>query len=268
MVHNSERSVGALQAHRQRHGSRRRGLCVLSFVFGTFPALLSAQSVAGRVLEEESSRPLPGVEVRLLDPAGQMAGRTLSNAEGHFSLRVERPGAYTLTAGVFGYHDHQRDVEVPGSDIRGLAVVLKPQPIQLEGITGRAARMGEHHEMSYAGFYMRARESPSIGSNRVILRTDPEFDVIATVRDLLYNFRPAEIGCPPITFWNGFSIVTPVDEFLDISSTMVEGIEYYRDLTSLPLSVRGEPAIAGARMSRIRRCGVLLIWPRRSGAGL
>lgn len=123
-------------------------------------------------------------------------------------------------------------VEVRESGFLRLKVVLEPRPIPLDGVTGRANRPGEHHEMSYAGFYMRHRESPSVGSNRVILRTDPELRVIATVLDLLYNFRPAEIGCPPIIFWNGFSIgKMPPDEYLDISSNMVEGIEYYRDLT-------------------------------------
>lgn len=253
------------------HGARLVDHMVLLFLPLFTASATAGQGVRGQVVEEQSSRPLAGVEVRLHDDSGGHVARTLSNAEGQFWLEVERPGRYTLSAQSFGYQTRRVDeIDVDGTGLRRLTVVLEPRPIPLEGVRGRANRPGEHHEMSYAGLYMRHRESPSIGSNRVILRTDPEFRVIATVRDLLYNFRPAGIGCGPFVFWNGFyrgwarPDSVQADEYLDISSNMVEGIEYYRDLTSIPLSIRSEPAIVGQPISTIRRCGVLLIWPRRS----
>lgn len=231
----------------------------------------AAQEVVGTVFEEGSSRLLPGVEIQLFDSTGEQIARTLSNAYGRFGLTVERPGPYVLTAQSFGYRRHRMDeVEIPDAGVVTVTVSLRSEPIALDGITGTVHRRREFHEMSYAGFYARHRESHSVGSNRVILRTDPEFDVVATVRDLLYNFRPSAVECGPFLFWNGFYIGRAmrdsirVNDYLDTAASMVEGIEYYRDLTSIPLSIRGEPGITGEKLSTIRRCGVLVIWPRRS----
>jgi hypothetical protein len=72
----------------------RRLLAVLALSLA--PALASAQSVAGRVLEATTRRPLGGVTVTLVDSAGHAAARTYTLADGIFYLDAPSPGSYAL----------------------------------------------------------------------------------------------------------------------------------------------------------------------------
>jgi hypothetical protein len=55
-----------------------------------------AQVVRGRVTERQSSTPVPGVLLTLLDSAGRSAAEALSNALGDYSVRAPVPGRYRL----------------------------------------------------------------------------------------------------------------------------------------------------------------------------
>lgn len=227
------------------------------------PAALGAQAITGRVVDAESRDPIAGAEVRLLDSAAVVVARELSNAEGGFAFGKLRPGGYQLEVEQFGYEARRTEpLELDEEGIRGLEVMLHPAAIPLEEIrvTSRLRRM--RHEPTYAGLYARHATSPPMGNNRVILRTDPEFIATMSVRDLLYEFTPSM--CEPLVFWHGF-LVRPrafARDFLEVSTAHVEGIEYYRNFASMPLSYRGD--LAGVSPSTIRRCGVIAIWPRRS----
>jgi hypothetical protein len=249
-------------------------LVVSALLVTSMPAVVSAQTLTGVVVDATSRRPVPGAEVRLLDGENAVA-QALSTAEGGFALSGMAPGAYVLTVERFGYQPHRSDTLRLGEDeVRRLTVEFAPEALPLEElrVTARVRRM--RHEPTYAGFYARHADSPPMGSNRVLLRTDPEFEVATSVLDLLENFPRAR--CAPYVFWNGFYVgrATPRDSYarslLDVSVRDIEGIEHYRDFASLPMSYRGDlfaaPYRSGGQVTarNVRRCGVIAIWPRRS----
>ncbi|HVH12393.1 MAG TPA: carboxypeptidase-like regulatory domain-containing protein, partial [Longimicrobium sp.] len=67
------------------------------------PALLSAQTVQGRVTEAGSERAVPGAIVLLVDSAGARAGATLSDPEGEYRLTARTGGTYRLRVVRVGY---------------------------------------------------------------------------------------------------------------------------------------------------------------------
>lgn len=98
---------------------------------------LAAQSVAGRLAEEGSGRPIEGAVVVLLDEAGAQRTGTLTDASGRFSLRAPGPGHYRLRAERIGFRgtlsppfglaageEAERDLAAPAEAIRlgGVAV--------------------------------------------------------------------------------------------------------------------------------------------------
>lgn len=244
-------------------------LCLATLI--ATPTAAPAQILTGRVMEAGSERAVAGVEVRLLGDSAVVA-RELTRVDGRFRFRDLVPGTYRVEVERFGYHTRRTEpLELAADGIRHVAIELEPEAIPLEEltVTSRIRRM--RHEATYAGLYARHATSPSLGNNRVLLRTDPEFDNAMSVRDLLYNFRPSRCRAPWV-FWHGFLAAGPGDRYeyaldlLEVSVSNVEGIEYYRDFASMPLSYRGDAGYLKAPLSpsAIRRCGVVAIWPRRS----
>jgi hypothetical protein len=57
---------------------------------------LAAQQVTGRVLDDDTNAPLAGALVELLDEDREPHDRTLTDAQGEFSLEAPEPGPYRL----------------------------------------------------------------------------------------------------------------------------------------------------------------------------
>lgn len=246
-------------------------LCLAPLTTAT-PSAASGQTLTGRVVDPGSERAVPGVEVRVLGDAARVVARTLTHADGRFLFSDLAPGAYRVEVERFGYRTQRTEpLELAEDEVRHVDIQLEPEAIPLEEltVTSRIRRM--RHKATYAGLYARHATSPPLGNNRVLLRTDPEFDNVMSVRDLLYNFRPGRCSVPWV-FWHGFLAAGPsfrreyARNLLDVSVSNVEGIEYYRDFASMPLSFRGDFGFLKEPLppSAIRRCGVIAIWPRRS----
>lgn len=67
------------------------------------PTLLAGQSVRGIVSDRNTSAPLPGVVLLLLDGTGSTVGRALSNELGEYTVTALRPGAHRLRALRIGF---------------------------------------------------------------------------------------------------------------------------------------------------------------------
>ena len=67
------------------------------------PWLAGAQSVRGTAVERSGNAPIGGVVVLLLDPAGQVAARALTNERGEYRLIPGAPGTYRVRTLRIGY---------------------------------------------------------------------------------------------------------------------------------------------------------------------
>jgi hypothetical protein len=89
------------------------------------PAYASAQSIRGAVVGRADSVPVPGAVVQLINSAGEISARALTNERGEFRLVAPAPGSYRLRTLRIGYRPTTSDaVELTGGQevVRTLAV--------------------------------------------------------------------------------------------------------------------------------------------------
>lgn len=97
-------------------------------------------TVVGRVVDEASLEPLPGAPVVLEDSAGVRHGGTLTQSDGRFLLRAERPGTYRAVVEMIGYAGASTDFfelspdETVARDIRTAAQALSLDAITVTGV--------------------------------------------------------------------------------------------------------------------------------------
>lgn len=106
-------------------------LAVLLAIASATPALGQEYGgVRGRVVEAQTTRPLPTALVRIIEEHRQEpAGR-----DGEFAFANLAPGTYTLLVELIGYSPERRQVEVRAGEITSLEVELSAAAIQLTGI--------------------------------------------------------------------------------------------------------------------------------------
>ena len=121
-----------------------RLLCVLSLAL---PAAAPAQMVGaltGRVLEQQSSQPIPDVVVRLHD----LGRSAVTDADGMFRFVDVPGGAHMLVVEHLAYGDQSREIAVnAGEDLR-LDVRLSPQTIELAPLVVEAVTELEQRRIS------------------------------------------------------------------------------------------------------------------------
>ena len=96
--------------------------------------LSTLSTVAGRVVDHESSSPLAGASISItpVEPGAPGAATRFSDDDGAFRFTNLAPGDYVLSVSSPGYHSAEHGLPVAaGSDVR-LLVRLSPSPIELE----------------------------------------------------------------------------------------------------------------------------------------
>ncbi len=173
----------------------------------------SAQSVRGTVRDDESGVPLQRADVTLLARRDSVVGRTITDEDGRFVLRLPNPGAYRLRATRVGYAPATTDTFAlaKGQDVMaGLRLQVSP------ALLATNESVGEEQARSLArvGFYRReaigfgqvrtpedlaatpARDIAELlrGMNGVQVTRVPEassFDVFSTRGPRLMTCRPS-----------------------------------------------------------------------------
>jgi hypothetical protein len=101
----------------------------------TLPAPSAAQTILGRVLDELSEQPVPGVVVSLIVPSGDERLRTLSDSLGRFVIEPPEAGEYLLMTDRFGYRETRSPLLALTTEGRAtLDLMIAPEPIGLEGL--------------------------------------------------------------------------------------------------------------------------------------
>lgn len=115
----------------------------LSIVF-VVPGVAEAQTVRGRVTEEGSARPLPSVDIQLLDASRELVARAAGDVSGLYSIDAPAPGNYYVVVDLLGYQRLETPlVELAAGDTLSAAFELPLDPIELEGLRVRADRLEE-----------------------------------------------------------------------------------------------------------------------------
>lgn len=97
---------------------------------------LLAQTVEGRVLDEEDDRPVATAVVRLVDGDGEQRAVAAADSEGRYSLAVPEPGIYRLRAERIGYEAMETPLLEMGrrDGMYPLDLLVRRAPVPIEGL--------------------------------------------------------------------------------------------------------------------------------------
>lgn len=238
--------------------------------------------ISGRVVENESSAPIPAVDVTVRTADDRFLRSAITDDDGRFQVLVRgRVQAITLYASRIGFSDNRTPLLwFDGHDFFNVEIRLDPEAILLAPLEV-LARSGARSSPVLAGF----RHRLDSGTGYYITRDDidrrrPMYitDMLAEVpgvrltssgsgsRRTISMSRGTRQVCPVQVFMDGRLLTAPIrtrsgtenaaasiDDF--VSPLSVEGIEVYRGLSTVPAEF----------MTPDAQCGVVAIWTRRGG---
>ena len=113
------------------------GLCALGVLLAQPPALAAQQtgSIAGQVVEADTDRPLPNMQVQLVGTTRMM----LTNEEGRFLFAGIPAGAYELRVTGIGYSQGTERVTVAAGQSATTRIALATSALQLDALVVSAA---------------------------------------------------------------------------------------------------------------------------------
>lgn len=162
------------------------GLLVLGYVFLSSSSV-HAQTVEGRVLDQENERPIGGAIVSLVDPDGEEIRRVLADSVGRFRIQPPEAGEFYLEVERFGYFDTRSPLIAFTTEGRAaVELMMVPEPVGLEGLEVSVEEQAEE-ELGQLGLTPASLGNRWIGSDRI--------DAIPVKRDLgVILERTAQVG--------------------------------------------------------------------------
>lgn len=221
---------------------------------------VGAQTIEGIATDVETGEAVAGVELELRNERGVVVSRTRAGPDGRFHLLAREPGPHSLHASMLGYAAVPPTHIELGREVVEVEIQLSRSPIELDPLVVRGRRYDARHDATFEGAMARYERLPSVGTRRVVLRTDPEFTASFTVRDVLRWFPPGR-GCA-IVFSDGRVATTPEAALAwlnEASTNWLEALEYYRTWQDAPLGLRDVPPYIRYPSS----CAVVALWPRQ-----
>ena len=104
-------------------------------------AFSQSNNLSGEVLDETGS-PLPSSTVVLLDPADStMQYFSITGTEGNFEIKGVKKGDYLMQAAFIGHQTYYKDIEIPYNNGEIGAILLKPNPVAMQGVQVTAERI-------------------------------------------------------------------------------------------------------------------------------
>jgi len=245
-----------------------------------FAALLAvpaeSQVVRGQVVDDQSGAAVSVVDVSILDANGNVLRTTTSDAEGAFMIGTRAPGEYQLQAQRLGFETVTTEaLELHRDSIVDVVIRMSSEAIALDPLEVIGRGESEINRATFEGLYQRRARTPSVGRNRIWVRSDPEMDQAMTVERFLELHAPRlgrsgstpgndergirpEHGCDPTVLVRGIAVpLYFLQDFMDRRVYELEGIEVYGRLVDAPLALRPT--------GTWRDCGIIVIWPRQWG---
>ena len=195
----------------------------------------AGQLVVGRIIEAQTSRPLAGTVVRLIDDSGAGRGSTATDQLGRYRIALPGLGIYRVRVEQLGYESQDSEtVEVQSvADTLTVDFRMRPAPIPIQGVQVDADRVNrrlrEFLGMSAGQLRIKPIRQPTIqdfvvrGSNvseMIASQPIPNLQVLRTREGPCYQFRAR--GCLPV-YLDGARLTrrTPNDIPLEMLATAV-----------------------------------------------
>lgn len=232
----------------------------------------------GRVIDDETTEPIPGAIVELLNSRGSALGQALTNDHGAFVFIVPQHAGYRFRASRLGYRrtntptlwaeehdtlhveirlDHEAVLLAP-LEVTAWSRRVRPSPVT-EGFRDRMA--------SGLGYYVTREDvlerKPLFASD--MLTSIPGVQLRSSGRGTSRQIFLTRTGgnCPAQIFVDGMLLngsspgMAAPDFTLDeaVAPGSIEGIEVYHGLASVPAEFLNPDS----------RCGAVVVWTRRGG---
>jgi len=225
-----------------------------------------AQSVRGRVVEATSGAPIAGVQLRLLDEEGAVAG-ALSDSAGGFYMAARGAGLYRLEATHIGYARVETEsLRLAFREAVEVVIRMSTQAIALNPLLVQARVVDVRHAATHDGFRERHEDAPSVGPTRLVDFNDTEFQNALSVEDILRQFVP-DRGCRTL-YWDGHLVMTPaMDSVRMLTPThALLGVEFYKNYFDAPVEMRHQNPRFGNEVyldsANSDNCSVVAVWTR------
>lgn len=108
------------------------------------PSLTSAQTIQGRVLDQDNEQPVGGAIVALVGPEGEEHERVLADSVGRFRIAPSETGEFYLVAERFGYFETRSPlIALSTEGLATLDLMLVPEPVGIEGLEVSVEELAE-----------------------------------------------------------------------------------------------------------------------------
>lgn len=222
------------------------------------PIILVAQTVDGRVLDDDTGEAITAAAVFLVDGTGEVVATGLTDSRGAFSLDAPTAGRYRLRGERIGYET----ATAPPFDLRSeevLAVELRlaVDVVPLAPLTVVSDRPALVLDERLAGwdYYDRLSTYGKYGFGHFLDHDEIERRRRWSVSQLLQDMPGLRVrgaggvvsrrrGCAPTVYLNGFKVGTTADI---VSPSELVAVEVYTGLVR-PFRFEGNP------------CGSILLW--------
>jgi hypothetical protein len=196
---------------------RPRAIPTLAAACGIFVCFLAmtldaqGQSISGRVIDAQSSRPMAAVLIRLVDDSEESRSTTSTDQLGRYRVSVPGLGLYRVRVEQLGYLSQDSDtIEIRSvADSLTVDVRMRPTPIPIQGVQVDADRVNrrlrEFFGMSIGQLRIKPIRQAMIqdfvvrGSNlseMIDAQPIPNLQVLRSREGPCYQFRGR--GCLPV----------------------------------------------------------------------
>lgn len=248
---------------RTRHTSVGAAMLAAAMLYLAAASPLVAQTVAGKLLEAFSNRPIAGADVTLVSTQGAAAARAKTGNDGAFLATAPAPGVYRVRAEKAGY----RTVVSPAVELRAGDQIyfiwrMTPDTAHLQAVsvtatgrkTGLLSGFAQRLQRHAAGHFITRDQ---------IEKAHPLYvsDLLSRVPGLVVEPSPNGFGnvvrttegCVPEVFLDGLRyplLGETIDQIANPED--LEGIEVYPHAAEVP------PEFHTANAT----CGAIVLWTR------
>lgn len=166
---------------------RTRFVLTTALLAAFVPSWTTAQTIQGRVLDQDNEQAVGGAIVSLVDADGGEHGRVLTDSVGRFRIVPSEAGEFYVVAERFGYFETRSPlIALSTEGLAALDLLLVPEPVGIEGLAVSVEVLAEE-ELGQMGL------TPAELGNRWIGRQ--AIEDIPVKRDLgVILERTAQIG--------------------------------------------------------------------------